>query len=279
MGFLPSLCSGSEHPNGPAFRRYRQTGSKGRFFRLRIKSRRRKDRQAGIGISRTALYRFEKGEVVKIETLEKLAVCSKVSLPTLLGVGVEYLPSARDLFRADASDRRDGASSIIVLAGRSRIPLASEAFDAGAGRDVFVRLHSDERNPEDRERALTEIDEIMTILHRAQGELSQAPARHRQPDRRVGDRARFNPTAWSGRHDLPGEELREQQHKLARAELQSISRALMEEEPIGVRIGIVPGKSAAYRLCRSSASLTGNCWRSEPVPSWRGAEISASALP
>ena len=26
-----------------------------------------------IGISRTALYRFEKGEVVKIETLQKLA--------------------------------------------------------------------------------------------------------------------------------------------------------------------------------------------------------------
>ena len=30
-----------------------------------------------LGISRTALYRFEKGELAKIETLEKLASCSR----------------------------------------------------------------------------------------------------------------------------------------------------------------------------------------------------------
>mgnify|MGYP006202302607 FL=1 len=51
-----------------------------------------------IGISRTALYRFEKGEVAKIETLEKLADLLDVSVPTLLGVGVEYIPSAVAFF-------------------------------------------------------------------------------------------------------------------------------------------------------------------------------------
>src|SRR5215472_6586320 len=49
---------------------------------------------AKLGISRTALYRFEKGELAKIETLEKLAELLKVSVPTLLGVGVEYIASA-----------------------------------------------------------------------------------------------------------------------------------------------------------------------------------------
>ena len=48
------------------------------------------DIAAKLGISRTALYRFEKGEVAKIETLEKLAELLQVSVPTLLGVGVEY---------------------------------------------------------------------------------------------------------------------------------------------------------------------------------------------
>src|SRR5580692_13098874 len=47
-----------------------------------------------LGISRTALYRFEKGELAKIETLEKLAELLGVSIPTLLGVGVEYIGSA-----------------------------------------------------------------------------------------------------------------------------------------------------------------------------------------
>ena len=36
-----------------------------------------------IGISRTALYRFEKGEVAKIDTLERLADLLDVSVPTL----------------------------------------------------------------------------------------------------------------------------------------------------------------------------------------------------
>ena len=47
-----------------------------------------------LGISRAAVYRFERGELVKIETLEKLSELLGVSIPTLLGVGVEYLPSA-----------------------------------------------------------------------------------------------------------------------------------------------------------------------------------------
>src|SRR5438128_12135467 len=47
-----------------------------------------------LGISRTALYRFEKGELAKIEPLEKLAELLGVSVPTLVGVGVEYIASA-----------------------------------------------------------------------------------------------------------------------------------------------------------------------------------------
>jgi transcriptional regulator with XRE-family HTH domain len=51
-----------------------------------------------IGISRTALYRFEKGELAKIDPLEKLAEMLNVSVPTLLGVGVEYVASAVSYF-------------------------------------------------------------------------------------------------------------------------------------------------------------------------------------
>src|SRR3974377_1062013 len=47
-----------------------------------------------LGISRTALYRFEKGELAKIETLEKLAELLQVSVPTLLGVRVESIAYA-----------------------------------------------------------------------------------------------------------------------------------------------------------------------------------------
>src|SRR5258707_15675181 len=51
-----------------------------------------------LGISRTALYRFEKGELAKIESLEKLSELLNVSMPALLGVGIEYMPSSVTYF-------------------------------------------------------------------------------------------------------------------------------------------------------------------------------------
>ena len=68
-----------------------------------------------IGISRTALYRFEKGELVKIETLERLAELLEVSVPTLLGVGVEYIASAVSYFER-MRQIEGSAEHIVVLA-------------------------------------------------------------------------------------------------------------------------------------------------------------------
>jgi len=68
-----------------------------------------------LGISRTALYRFEKGELAKIETLEKLAELLGVSVPTLLGVGVEYVASAVAYFER-MRQIEETSEHIIVLA-------------------------------------------------------------------------------------------------------------------------------------------------------------------
>src|ERR671915_753732 len=81
-----------------------------------------------LGISRTALYRFEKGELAKIETLEKLADLLSVSVPTLLGVGVEYVPSAVSYFER-MRQIEETSEHIIVLAGPISYLLASDAFD------------------------------------------------------------------------------------------------------------------------------------------------------
>ncbi|MDB5631868.1 MAG: helix-turn-helix transcriptional regulator [Tardiphaga sp.] len=48
-----------------------------------------------LGISRAALYNYEKGEgPVKLETLERIAELLDTSLPSILGVGTEYFSSA-----------------------------------------------------------------------------------------------------------------------------------------------------------------------------------------
>src|SRR3982750_4630415 len=81
-----------------------------------------------LGISRTALYRFEKGELAKIDTLEKLAELLQVSLPTLLGVGIEYIPSAVSYFER-MRQIEETAEHIVVLAGPISFLLASDSFE------------------------------------------------------------------------------------------------------------------------------------------------------
>src|SRR5499426_174590 len=112
-----------------------------------------------LGISRTALYRFEKGELAKIETLESLAELLGVSIPTLLGVGIEYIPSAVTYFER-MRQIEETSEHIIVLSGPISYLLASDAFDRTLAD--MLRENVPERI-EGRERALAQVDEVMAV--------------------------------------------------------------------------------------------------------------------
>src|SRR5579863_3041101 len=185
-----------------------------------------------LGISRTALYRFEKGEVAKIETLEKLAELLQVSVPTLLGVGVVYIATAVSYFER-MRQIEETAEHIIVLAGPISYVLASDDFDRTLG-DVLR-----ESMPEalaGRDRAQAQIDELLGVL-RQRKELYRA----RRPAVvnliAAAEMERFLRNGLVGRHDLSAK-LRTERRALARAEAEHFI-ALMENEPIGVQIGIV----------------------------------------
>lgn len=186
-----------------------------------------------IGISRTALYRFEKGELVKIETLERLAELLEVSVPTLLGVGVEYVASAVSYFERMRQIEAI-AEHIVVLAGPISYLLASDAFD-GMLAEVLRENIPDELP--DRKRALGQVDEIMAIL----AERKKA-YRRRQPGvvNLIGasEMEGFLRSGMVGRADLTDETLG-QRRACAVAEAEHFA-SLMAEEPIGVQIGIVP---------------------------------------
>jgi len=220
----------SEHSNMPL--RFDDIGNRLKAFRLgsglsadEIASR--------LGISRTALYRFEKGELAKIETLEKLAELLGVSVPTLLGVGVEYIASAVAYFER-MRQIEETSEHIIVLAGPISYLLASDAFDRTLGEMLRENIPEE---AEDRKRALAQVDEIMSVLRqRKEG------YRRRQPGIvnliAASEMERFVRNGLIGRFDLPAKVLAERR-KLARAEAEHFT-ALMADEPIGVQIGIVP---------------------------------------
>ena len=200
-----------------------------------------------IGISRTALYRFEKGEVVKIETLEKLSELLDVSVPTLLGVGVEYVPTAVSFFER-VRQIEAVSEHIIVLAGPVSYVVASDAFDDTLA-DVLV-----ESIPEDfpdRSRALAQVVELMDILRqrkvayraRVPGVLNLISATEID---------RFLRNGLVGRLDLPGDVLHNRR-QLAIDEAEHRA-TIMEDQPIGVQIGIVPGAlpHAGFQIFRQA---------------------------
>jgi transcriptional regulator with XRE-family HTH domain len=186
-----------------------------------------------LDISRTALYRFEKGELAKIETLEKLAELLGVSVPTLLGVGVEYIGSAVAYFER-MRQIEETSEHIIVLAGPISYLLASDGFDRSL--DEILR-ESIPDAAEGRKRALAQVDEVMAVLRQRKDTY-----RRRQPGIvnliSAAEMQHFLRDGLVGRIDLP-DKVRRERRALARAEAEHFV-ALMEDEPIGVQIGIVP---------------------------------------
>lgn len=211
--------------------RYDEIGQRLRAFRLASGLSADEIRRR-IGISRTALYRFEKGELVKIETLEKLAELLDVSIPTLLGVGIEYLPSAVAYFER-MRQVEETAEHIIVLAGPISFLLSSDAFEATL-ENVLVESISDDLP--DRKRALADIPTIMEILHQR-----KETYRQRRPTIvnliSAVEIERFLNRGFIGRGSLPPE-LLAQRRAIARAEVEHFLQ-IINEEPIGIQIGLV----------------------------------------
>lgn len=185
-----------------------------------------------VGISRTALYRFEKGELAKIETLEKLSELLEVSMPTLLGVGIEYMPSAVTYFER-MRQFEETAEHIMVLSGPISFLLASDRFLEMLNTVLTESLPTD--LPE-REKTITQVGQIMEILRqrketyrrRKPGILNLISAREIR---------RFVQNGFVGNPSLPADQLAERR-ALARAEIEHFAK-VVEDEAIGVQIGVV----------------------------------------
>jgi transcriptional regulator with XRE-family HTH domain len=211
--------------------RYDEIGQRLRAFRL-ASGLSTEEVCRRIGISRTALYRFEKGELVKIETLEKLAELLDVSIPTLLGVGIEYIPSAVAYFER-MRQIEQVAEHIINLSGPISFLLASEAFEQTLEQVLTESVGED---VPDRQRALDDVPRIMAVLRER-----KETYRRRRPNITnlisAVEIERFLYQGFIGRRALP-ETVVDERRALARAEVAHFLD-LIAQEPIGIQIGIV----------------------------------------
>lgn len=200
-----------------------------------------------LGISRAALYRYEKGELAKIETIAKLSELLGVSVPSLLGVGVEYAASALSFFER-MRQIEETAEHIIVLFGPISYLLTSDEYDETLAQVLKESIPDD---IEDTAKARAEVDDLMGVLRQR-----KEAYRRRRPSLvsliAAGELERFLAHGLQGARALD-EATRTERRAMARREAAHIIRR-MSEEPIGVQIGVVEDTlpNTSFQIFRQS---------------------------
>ena len=229
-----------------------------------------------IGISRTALYRAEKGGLAKIETLEKLSELLKVSMPTLLGVGIEYIPSAVSYFER-IRQLEETAEHLVVLASPISFLLASDLFDLALEQ---VLRESISTNVPDLKRAQADVGKIMEILHeRKKTYLRRRPSIVNLISTRQIEQFLNNGLVGSQRLSVDDYAKRQE---IARHELEHLA-SLIREESIGVQIGLVSDNLPhnGFQIFRQSerSTLTISPFRLGEQPNIRVGVAMATSAP
>lgn len=198
-----------------------------------------------LGISRAALYRAEKGEIRKIEMLTSIADVLGVSLPSLMGVGVEYVSSAIAFFER-MRQLEDDCQQVIGLFSPVSYLLTSDAYD-DALQEVLRESVPTEVDPDDS--AGEVVDALINILR-----ARKKAFRLRRPLIvsliASADLEGFLLHGLIGRHDLPPDVV-DKRRLQARREAEYIL-SLLRDQPIGIQIGIVrePVPATSFQIFR-----------------------------
>lgn len=187
-----------------------------------------------IGVSRAAVYRLEKGELVKIQTLGAVSELLDVSLPSLLGVAVEYYSNAIAFFER----MRQLEENVVHVLGNfspiSFLLLSDEYMD----HIKTMLLESIPDSHENRAKETLYIGKVLEILK----ERRAAAAKRKIPILSlVGaqDIERFLRFGLIGRFDLPDSVHRERR-AAARREVERFVDIIIRQ-PIGIQVGVVDG--------------------------------------
>ncbi|MBE0402908.1 MULTISPECIES: helix-turn-helix domain-containing protein [Halomonadaceae] len=185
-----------------------------------------------IGVSRAALYRYEKGALPKLETLEKISEVLSVSMTTLLGVGVEYLSSCVS-FMERMRQIEVETRHISAMFGPIAYLLTTPQYDEVLNDVLKESLPDDLKKCSE---TLKVVDNIMNVLRERKrnymlkkpGFLSLMSASELQ---------RFVGNGFVGTYNLDNQ-LVKKRIVIAKNEVEHII-GLIEDQPIGVQVGLL----------------------------------------
>jgi transcriptional regulator with XRE-family HTH domain len=243
--------------------RFTEIGQQLRAYRLES-GLRAEEIAARLGVSRAALYRYEKGEVIKLDTIKRLAELLKISPLSLLGIGVEYYNRPIGYFER-VRQVEETADQILHLFGPICYLTTSDAYDSALA-EVFEEA-ADQAGPD-----------RMTMRSMAEQVLGILAARKRMYSaRRPGIIAmvslpavqRLLATGIAGGIQVP-DRVRRNCRDVAVNEIENMA-TLMETEPMGLQFGLLVGAepSSAFKILRARdrVSLAINPFRPDTHPS------------
>lgn len=241
--------------------RFAEIGQQLRAYRLES-GLRAEEIAARLGVSRAALYRYEKGEVIKLDTIRRLAELLKISPLSLLGIGVEYFgrPAA---FQERLRQVEEQADQVLQVGGALVYPVATEAFD-GALAEAWTELAD---ASQDRLLARTQAEQMLGLLA-ARKKLQQS----RKPNiiAILGEPSIARMLAEGIGPGLTLSDRSRMRCRLAaRAEAEAIAEH-MESVPIGLQIGLISGSepSGAFMVLRGRdrAHVVGSAFSPDAHP-------------
>jgi transcriptional regulator with XRE-family HTH domain len=217
---------------------------------------------ARLGVSRAALYRYEKGEVIKLDTVRRLAELLKISPLSLLGIGVEYF--ARPVaFLERLRQIEEQAEQIILFGGALCYQTSTEAFDAAVA-EAWTEASDASA---DRFAARATAEQCLGLL---------GMRRRAQQQRRANILAilseaaiqRFLADGVAGGLAVP-DRIRARCRAIALSEVESMA-GLMESVPIGVQVGLLagPDPSGSFMVLRGRdrANVIGTPFAPDAAP-------------
>ncbi len=242
--------------------RFTEIGQQLRAYRLES-GMRAEEIATRLGVSRAALYRYEKGDVIKLDTVQRLAELLKISPLSLLGVGVEYYSRPIGYFER-LRQIEETAEQLLLLEGALLYLTTSDAYDAALA-DAFEDA-ARQRGGE-RAEAQSAGDQVLGILM----------ARKRMYALRPPGVTCMISGSWL-RHFLArgvgsglacSDPLRQRNRQAALSEA-LLAAGLMEAEPMGLQLGLLPDAEPAGSFVilrsRDRASLAVNPFSPDSAP-------------
>jgi transcriptional regulator with XRE-family HTH domain len=242
--------------------RFTEIGQQLRAYRLES-GLRAEEIAARLGVSRAALYRYEKGEVIKLDTIKRLAELLKISPLSLLGIGVEYYSRPVGYFER-IRQIEETADQMLQIDGPICYLTTTDAYDTGLSA-AFEEAAGQSGADRAGIRAVSE--QVLGIMAarkrmfgmRKLGVIVMIPASRVHHFLEAGIAA-----------SVPvSERTRRMCRQIAATELNHIAD-MMEAEPMGLQFGLLPATepSASFKILRARdrATLAVNPFRPDTPP-------------